>query len=140
MNKIEKSSSIPRPPLPEQALSRSTYVWHAIKKRLKEQLDKDAFTTWIEPLAANLSQPKEIKLIVPNPVFYQGFYAEFMNRIYQCKDELGFDDVAMQITAEMQTTLSYLSAQFMSARRTSISVNNVNGFNRFPKLNKLRYI
>ena len=70
--------------------------WGAIKQKLREVLDEEAYETWIGPLEAVAGSPGELVVSLPNLVFYQGLQTEYLDRIEQAKAELGLASLAIR--------------------------------------------
>lgn len=87
----------PRIPLKSRA---EHAVWPAIKQKLKDELDGEAYLTWIEPLAGKPVSANEVVVSLPNLVFYQGIHNEYLGRIEHCKSTLGFDNVLLRFEVE----------------------------------------
>ncbi len=65
--------------------------WQRIAKRLAEVLDKTEYSSWIAPLTTRVVGQKEITLLVPNMVFYQGLVENYWQVIEDAKSGLGID-------------------------------------------------
>ena len=65
-------------------------AWAAIKQKLRESVDEEAYLTWIDPLEAQPGGTGEVVVALPNLVFYQGIHNDYLDRIEKCKTQLGF--------------------------------------------------
>jgi len=75
-------------------------VWPAIKERLRETLNGEAYETWIAPLEGRALTPTELVVSLPNLVFYQGIHNEYLDQIEQIKSLLGYDNVLIRFEVE----------------------------------------
>ena len=72
-------------------------LWLAIKKKLKDCLDADAYLTWIDPLVAMAGGADEIVVALPNLVFYQGIHNSYIEPIERCQKELGLEHFRLRL-------------------------------------------
>ena len=72
-------------------------LWLAIKKKLKDCLDADAYLTWIDPLVAMAGGADEIVVALPNLVFYQGIHNSYIDPIERCQKELGLEHFRLRL-------------------------------------------
>lgn len=75
-------------------------AWLQVKQALSEVLSKDEFSAWINPLIAKKTNDKEVTLLVPNAVFYQGIIEKYLPFIEKTKNDLGLDSIFFKIEIE----------------------------------------
>lgn len=88
------------PPTSRRPGDQPDKIWPAIKHRLQETIEPEAFATWIAPLTSRVVSPDEIVVALPNLVFYQGIHNEYLDRIERCKAALGFDRTLVRFEVE----------------------------------------
>lgn len=84
--------------------------WLAIKNRLRQVLDPETYTSWIEPLDGKLINDAEIAVTLPNLVFYQGVHDRFLDQIERCKHDLGYDHLCLRFEVEGTPLIDELPA------------------------------
>jgi len=100
MDKTGMNTLFPSDPNPRRRPSTEIAVWPAIKERLRETLDGEAYETWIAPLEGRTLTPTEFVVSLPNLVFYQGIHNEYLDQIERIKSLLGYDHVLIRFEVE----------------------------------------
>ena len=73
--------------------------WNKITQQLTTSLNKTEYTNWISPISIKIISNKELTLLVPNMVFYQGLVENYWQVIEDAKNELGID-ICLRIEIE----------------------------------------
>jgi len=71
----------------------SSSPWNLIKNKLRDIIDKDSFSAWIDPLKAQFNGSDEILITVPNQGFYQGLLKGYIEHLEHCKNSLNFSQL-----------------------------------------------
>ena len=97
--------------------------WMAIKQKLRDILDEDAFMSWIEPIQGRLLSSGDIAITLPNMVFYQGFQNEYLYQLEHCKDALGLDHVQINVEVEGGLPSEFTQSSTSGVKSSNISLS-----------------
>ncbi len=77
-------------------------AWKIIKEKLREFIEPETFSAWIDPLRISKSPVKSDVIVVsmPNMVFYQHFVEEFFEKLEHTKVLLGLEQLQMEFEIE----------------------------------------
>jgi chromosomal replication initiator protein len=95
--------------------------WRLIKEKLKEIVDQENYTIWIEPLNAKEISDTEIVILLPNVIFYQGILDHYLDKIEQAKNILGIDQLLIRFEIEGSSPIEEETKEPIKAYSDSVA-------------------
>lgn len=75
-------------------------VWEACISRLEQEISKQQFTTWIQPLRALDPSPGELRVVAPNRFVMQWVRDRYFSRIQALATEISGESIQLSMTLE----------------------------------------